>query len=95
MVMDNFFARLSIPHFFRWVLFGFAWTLSLYALILPGLIWHAKILNKTGGRTIDLLFFFVPIAGTVVAVRAHWRYCSTEKYWEPQVAPSWPEAVAA
>lgn len=93
--MDNFFARLSIPHFFRYLLQSLALTLAFYVLLVPGLIWLAKMLKQTGGRSIDLLFFVVPIVGTIIFVRHQWRYCSAEKYWEPQVPQEWPAPVAA
>lgn len=94
--MDNAFARLPVPHFFRLIVLQIAWFFSLCAFLLPGIIWKAAILDKTGYRKIDLLWYFVPVANTIVFTRTQWRYCSTVKYWEPAVAaPAVADLVAA
>ena len=82
--MDNAFARLPMPHFFRWLLLDVALVLATLALYIPGLVWSNTILKKTGYRSVDLLtIMFVPVVGGAVAVRTHWRYCAREVYWTP------------
>lgn len=55
-------------------------------LIIPQLVWQAHIFNKTGYRTIDLLWLFVPFAGVIVATKTTWRYVAKDTYWLPQEA---------
>ena len=84
--LTNVFAKLPLPHFFRYVLLDIALVLTIYALLIPFLIWQAVIMEKTGYRKIDLLWLFVPIAGTVVCTRTQWRYCSRTNYWDDTTA---------
>jgi hypothetical protein len=84
--MDNAFARLPIPHFFRWLLLNTAVFFAYCAFIVPGIIWTNSILKKTGYRTIDLLLvYLVPIGGPITGIRTQWRYCAQTRYWEPAV----------
>jgi hypothetical protein len=89
--MDNAFARLNVPHFFRWVLLNLAVFFAFCAFLVPGVIWTTNIMKKTGYRPIDwLIILFVPFGGWFVGTRTQWRYCATTKYWEPAapVVPS-------
>jgi hypothetical protein len=82
--MDNAFARMKVPHIIRYFLLSFALGSAYCAFIVPGLIWNANILKKTGYRGIDLLLIWcVPFGAMLVATRTQWRYCASTKYWEP------------
>jgi hypothetical protein len=83
--MQNAFANLNIPHFFRWVLLQLALTGAMCAFYVPMVIWSGNILAKTGYRKIDLLLMFVPLVGNITFTRTQWRYCSKTCYWETAV----------
>ncbi len=90
--MQNAFANMNIPHFLRWILLQFALVGAMLPLYIPMFIWSGNILAKTGYRKIDLLWLFVPVAGTIVFTRTQWRYCSKTCYWET-TAPVAPVAA--
>jgi hypothetical protein len=79
--MDNAFANLPVPHFFRWLALNLTQSLA-WLIIIPGLIWSMNMLKKTGYREIDVLWFFVPIASAIVSTRTQWRYCADTRYWD-------------
>lgn len=92
---DNFFARLPMPHFFRYVVLDICLVASIYALLVPFLLWQAAIMDKTGYRKSDLLWMLVPIAGTITCTRTQWRHCARTRYWEPSLPTDVPAAVSA
>lgn len=92
--MDNAFANLPVPHFFRWLALNLAQGLA-WLVIIPGLLWSMTMLEKTGYRKIDVLLFFVPVASLIVPTRTQWRYCAQTCYWDAPVPQTAFDPVAA
>lgn len=66
-------------HFLRHI--GISLVVCLTTYVLIGLVWWMFILAQTGRRKRDILMFFIPIWGVVVAVQSMWRYTAKNVYW--------------
>lgn len=75
-------------HFVRYL--GIALLLSLANAVVIGIVWTFVVLTRTGYRKRDILLLFVPVVGTILSVRALWRYTAKTTYWTPR--PDRPSA---
>jgi hypothetical protein len=80
-----------LAHFGRYLLVSLCLGVSFYVLV--GFLWMGHVLRRTGYRARDLLWLVVPVWGTVVSIRALWRYTARQPYWSPR--PDRPSAVLA
>lgn len=63
---------------------GVSWLVGFSCIIVVGVVWTARILDRTGYRRRDWLLMFVPVVGMIVSVRSMWRYTARDAYRSPR-----------
>ena len=88
-----------LSHALRFAGVGMLLVLAWFTFI-AGLVWRMHMLDVTGYRKRDVLWLWVPIAGTVVEVKTLWRYTARGVYWDERddrpsdVLDGWPRPAA-